>query len=67
MLTDFGLAKMNIEKEDVSSSFCGSPAYLAPEILNKQGHNRMADWYVLGVVAYEFLVGIPAYYCNDRE
>lgn len=51
----------------MSKSFCGSPAYLPPEILSRMGHNRMADWYLLGALTYELLVGIPPYYANDRE
>ncbi|CAD8123427.1 unnamed protein product [Paramecium sonneborni] len=67
LLTDFGLSKKGVTDEELSKSFCGSPAYLPPEILSKQGHNRMADWYGLGVMTYELLVGIPPYYANERE
>lgn len=44
-----------------------SVAYLAPEILFKAGHSRTVDWYLLGVMMYELLVGIPPYYSNNRE
>ena len=42
-------------------------AYLAPEVLKKQGHGKAVDWYLLGVVMYEMLVGIPPYYANSRD
>jgi serine/threonine protein kinase len=44
MLTDFGLAKTDIENED-TKSFCGTPAYMAPEVVNKKLYNRSVDWY----------------------
>lgn len=36
-------------------------------MLNRTGHNRTVDWYLLGVLLYEFLVGIPPYYSNNRD
>lgn len=39
-LTDFGLSKMNFSKYDLSTSFCGSPEYMSPEMLNNDGHGR---------------------------
>ena len=48
-------------------SFVGSIAYLAPEILKKQPHNKSLDWYLTGVLLYEMLVGIPPYYNNNRK
>jgi len=47
---------------NVTKSFCGSIAYLAPEVLMKRGHSRTVDWYLLGVLLYEMIVGIPPYY-----
>jgi hypothetical protein len=50
-LTDFGLSKENVH--DVSSgahSFCGTPEYLAPEVLNRSGHGRAVDWWSLGAL-----------------
>lgn len=44
MLTDFGLAKTGIDTED-TKSFCGTPAYMAPEVVNKKLYNRSVDWY----------------------
>jgi len=67
MLTDFGLSKEGMEKNTLAKSFCGSPAYLAPEMLKRQGHGRSVDWYLLGVLLYEMLVGIPPYYSNNKE
>jgi len=41
-------------------------AYLAPEMIKKCGHGKAVDWYLLGVVMHEMLVGIPPYYANDK-
>ncbi|CAD8200021.1 unnamed protein product [Paramecium pentaurelia] len=68
LLTDFGLSKEGIPQSNKGAqSFCGSVAYLAPEMLKRQGHGKAVDWYLLGVVMYELLVGLPPYYDNDRD
>ncbi|CAD8076974.1 unnamed protein product [Paramecium sonneborni] len=68
LLTDFGLSKEGIlEPNTGARSFCGSVAYLAPEMLKRCGHGKAVDWYLLGVVMYELLVGLPPYYANNRE
>ncbi len=41
--------------------------YLAPEMLNKEGHSYSIDWYLLGVLMYELLVGFPPYYSESRK
>ena len=66
-LTDFGLSKEGIDSEQNTKSFCGSLAYLAPEVLKKQGHGKAVDWYLLGVLLYEMLVGITPYYDPDKN
>lgn len=67
LLTDFGLSKQGIGTHDQSSSFCGSVAYLAPEMLRRSGHARSIDWYLLGVLIYEMLVGVPPYFNTDKS
>jgi len=65
-LTDFGLSKEGIDDNISANSFCGSLAYLAPEMLARKGHGKSVDWYLLGVLFYEMLVGIPPYYSNNK-
>jgi len=67
LLTDFGLSKEHVTGANQAKSFCGSPAYLAPEMLKRAGHGKSIDWYLLGVLLYEMLVGIPPYYSNNKE
>lgn len=67
LLTDFGLSKEGVQDYNLTKSFCGSYAYLAPEMVQKVGHGQAVDWYLLGVILYEMLVGIPPYYDNDRD
>ena len=66
-LTDFGLSKEGVTENQSASSFCGSVAYLAPEMLKKQGHGKAVDWYLLGVLLYEMLLGITPFYTNRKE
>ncbi len=66
-LADFGLSRMNFQRQDFSESFCGSPEYMSPEmLLTDSPHNRMIDFYALGCLLYELLVGMPPYYSTDR-
>lgn len=67
MLTDFGLSKEGVQDNVSAKSFCGSIAYLAPEILKRSGHGKSIDWYLLGLLIYEMLVGIPPYYSSNRD
>ena len=67
LLTDFGLSKEGVLDNQGASSFCGSVAYLAPEMLKRSGHGKSVDWYLLGVLLYEMLVGIPPYFTNNKE
>lgn len=62
LLTDFGLSKKTNSLDDINKSFCGTPAYLPLQIINKKGHTRMVDWYEYGVVLYELYCGIPPFY-----
>jgi len=66
LLTDFGLSKEGVKESQYATSFCGSVAYLAPEILSRTGHGRSVDWYLLGTLLYEMLVGIPPYYSRYK-
>ena len=68
LLIDFGLSKQNVNKHNKGAkSFCGSIAYLAPEMINKKGHGKSIDWYLLGVLLYEMLIGIPPFYDDSKE
>ncbi len=66
-LTDLGLAKEGVN--DINSgtkSFCGSNAYLSPEMLKKAGHGKSVDIYLLGVLLYEMLIGKTPYYSENK-
>lgn len=63
-LTDFGLAKV-LQDNAKAYSFCGTPEYLAPEILNEEGHGKPVDWWGLGILLYEMIVGFPPFYTGN--
>ena len=65
-LTDFGLAKV-LEGNAQAFSFCGTPDYLAPEILVERGHSFPVDWWALGILTYEMIVGFPPFYTGTQN
>ncbi|XP_035214680.1 serine/threonine-protein kinase Sgk2-like isoform X2 [Stegodyphus dumicola] len=65
VLTDFGLSKEGLAEKDTTTTFCGTPEYLAPEVLRKQAYDKAVDWWCLGAVLYEMLYGLPPFYSKD--
>ncbi|XP_014021804.1 serine/threonine-protein kinase Sgk2 isoform X1 [Salmo salar] len=67
VLTDFGLCKEGIDPESTTSTFCGTPEYLAPEVLKQQPYDHTVDWWCLGTVLYEMIYGLPPFYSQDMS
>lgn len=65
-LTDFGLSK-ELKNEKVTSTFVGTNEYLAPEIIMNQEYSFPIDWWALGIIFYEMLIGYTPFYSPNRN
>lgn len=66
-LGDFGLAKTGITHPLTgATSMCGTPEYMAPEVLAQSGHGFCVDYWGLGMIVYEMMTGLPPWYTTDR-
>uniref|UniRef100_A0A8C7UEL7 Protein kinase C n=1 Tax=Oncorhynchus mykiss TaxID=8022 RepID=A0A8C7UEL7_ONCMY len=66
-IADFGLCKEGMGHGDRTSTFCGTPEFLAPEVLTDNNYTRCVDWWGLGVLIYEMLVGESPFPGDDEE
>ena len=64
-LADFGLSATKVGESYMSTDFVGTPAYLAPDVLQNIPYGKPVDWYCLGVILYEFLHSQPPFLAND--
>jgi serine/threonine protein kinase len=65
-IIDFGLAKI-LKEDEETGTFCGTPEYLAPEMVGQQGHEKGVDWWAFGILIYELIVGVTPFYNRNRN
>ncbi|OCT65551.1 hypothetical protein XELAEV_18041789mg [Xenopus laevis] len=66
-IADFGMSKTDIGYGDRTNTMVGSPAYMAPEIVKEEEYTRAVDWWALGVIVYEMLLGTRPFTGYDRD
>ncbi|KAF9125908.1 hypothetical protein BGW39_007078 [Mortierella sp. 14UC] len=67
LITDFGLSKILTNGNDVLMTACGTPGYVAPEVLEQIGHGKPVDMWSLGVIAYTLLCGYTPFWGEDQQ
>lgn len=66
-LIDYGLAKILSGSDDLAMSYCGTPEYLAPEMVTGEGHDFSVDWWAVGILIYEMLIGVTPFFNKNRQ
>jgi len=66
-ITDFGLSKEGLSDNQRTKTFCGTPEYLAPEVLDGKAYTKAVDWWSVGTLIFEMLTGLPPFYCEDVQ
>uniref|UniRef100_A0A1A8S077 Serine/threonine-protein kinase sgk-1 n=2 Tax=Nothobranchius rachovii TaxID=451742 RepID=A0A1A8S077_9TELE len=66
MITDFGLCKEGVAIDGIMLTICGTPEYLAPEVLKGHPYSPAVDWWGLGVVLFEMICGLPPFYSHSK-
>ncbi|EDR25968.1 hypothetical protein, conserved [Entamoeba dispar SAW760] len=66
-LTDFGLSKENVTKENTTNTFCGTPEYLAPEVVIGKDYSEPVDWWGFGILIYEMIHGHAPFTSEDIQ
>jgi serum/glucocorticoid-regulated kinase 2 len=64
-LIDYGLAK-NFGDGQLATSYCGTPEYIAPEMVDGTGHDNAVDWWAVGVLIYEMLIGVTPFFNRNK-
>eukprot|EP00088_Acartia_fossae_P052672 TRINITY_DN5962_c0_g1_i4.p1 TRINITY_DN5962_c0_g1~~TRINITY_DN5962_c0_g1_i4.p1 ORF type:complete len:814 (+),score=178.37 TRINITY_DN5962_c0_g1_i4:152-2443(+) len=66
-IADFGMCKEGIRDDVTTSTFCGTPDYIAPEILQEHDYGASVDWWALGVLMYEMMAGQPPFEADNED
>ena len=65
-IIDYGLARI-LASDELAMSHCGTAEYFAPEVVRKQGHDRMVDWWATGILIYEMIFGHTPFFNKKKH